>query len=95
MAAVESSNVAPRYSPTVSPLCSTIAVRASSTAPINTASRSAGRSVTGVAGPSSADSFTLSTHLILPDRPAPSHTGRLHHAVIAMGENRFCDRIAA
>jgi MFS family permease len=63
-------------------------VRAMSTAPISTASRSAGRSVTGVAGPSSADSVTLSTHLIVPDRPAWSHTGRLHAAAIAMGENR-------
>src|SRR5690349_14781471 len=65
-----------------------IAARARSTAPISTASRSADRSATGLAEPSSVDSVTLSTRSIVPDRPARSHTGRLHDGVTAMGENR-------
>jgi MFS family permease len=36
---------------------------------------------------SSVDSVTLSTRLIVPDRRACSHTGRLHGAVTAMGDN--------
>ena len=82
VAAVGSSKLAPRYSPTVSsPLNSTIAARAGSAAPNSTASRSGPVGRVSRRGPPRRTRQIRSrcpSPSILPDRRTGSHTGRLH-----------------